>query len=419
MNINLIDGKNPQDVPAAGSRYVIEGGRASSWISGTHWTSGGVYVTATVETTCGSDCYNTSTKTAVAVSLGEMNAVYRDSNAPPSAKSVLVTLGQNDHQNFISQFDDKGNVYWARFVGMNGMAGKVNTTGCTSESLIISGSYGEFGGQASSIDDFYVGVTITLVAGDLAGYSRHITRYVASTRNLTVFPPLPSAPNSSTAFIISNRGTATTAATSSTPSAVILSDSLGLRATLDNAFVGQLLVVTRGAAIGQAAVIQAYDGSTRTARVNTLTNLASGDEIHIFDSSSIQELAVMRDTIFMTVCMITSDTRAQNCSFDSATVTEGPPDNTQPIMVFECAVIGTLPPVVNPNGASKTECAIAGSSSTDVSFGSLKSTTTWGMYTLAYNGSGSLLWTHVVHVGAIFPKAILAMDPSIGGAPRR
>jgi hypothetical protein len=125
----------------------------------------------------------------------------------------------------------------------------------------------------------------------------------------------------------------------------------------------------------------------------------------------------MRDTVFMTGGMISSDTRAQNCSFDSATVTEGPPDNTQPITVFECAVIGTLPPVANPNGASKTEFAIAGSSSTDVSFGSLKSTTTWGMYTLAYNGSGSLLWTHVVHGGAIFPKAILAMDPSIGGAP--
>ena len=163
---------------------------------------------------------------------------------------------------------------------------------------------------------------------------------------------------------------------------------------------------------------QAYDGSTRTATITTLAVAADGtSKVHIMDSSSIEGVAVMRDAIFLTGGVTTSGARAQNCSFDSATVTEGPPENTHPVTVFECAVVGTDPPTDSANGASKTDHAIAGSTPTDVSFGTLSGTTTWGMYTAAYNGSGALLWTQVAYGGAIFPKAIVVVDPSIGGKP--
>jgi len=230
--------------------------------------------------------------------------------------------------------------------------------------------------------------------------------------------------HNSTAFIISNRGTVALAAAGTTTS-VTLPASLGIRTTLDGAFMGASMVVVDGAGMGQHATIQAYDGATLMATISTLTTaLNATSRIHIMDSSNIKGLAVMRDTVFLIGSVTTSGTRVQNCSFDSATVTEGPPENTHPISVFECAVIGSLPAVPTnarspswANGAHKTEFAIAGSSSTDVSLGTLKASTTWGMYTIAYNGSGSLVWSHVADGGALFPKAIIAMDPSIGGAP--
>ena len=250
-----------------------------------------------------------------------------------------------------------------------------------------------------------------------------VTKYDASTRNLTFSPHLPAGCDANTRFIISNRGTvgyanATSATTLTLPDA-------GARAKLNGAFVGASVVITKGTGMGQHATIQAYDGATRVATVSRwATTPDTTSHFHIMDSSSIAGLAVMRDTIFLTGAVTSSGTRVQNCTFDSATVTEGPPENTHPITVFECAVIGSQPPVPtnarNPtwaNGAAKTEFAIAGSSSTDVSFGALTATTTWGMYALAYNGSGSLVWSHVTHGGAIFPKAIVAVDPSIGGTP--
>ena len=418
---------DPQDIPEAGSSYVIEGGRPSSWILGTHWTNGGVYVTATVQTVCGPDCHTAGNKTAISLRIGEMNAAYRDSNSPTEAKYVDAALAQNDHQNFLAQFDVEGKVYWARFVGVNGIAGYVPYGNSTLESLVIRGSYGEFGGAASDVSDFYVGSTITIIAGNNEGRSRLVTGYQASTRNVTVFPAFAAGCDSNTRFIISNRGTVATLS-AATATSVTLPAALGLRGTLDDAFVGKSIIITKGTGIGQFATIQAYSGSTRVATITTWSGAAATadttSQVQILDSSSIQGIALMRDTVYLTGGVTTSGTRVQNCTFDSATVTEGPPENTHSITVFECALIGALPPVPTvpraptwANGAAKTEFAIGGSASTDVTLGDLKATTTWGMYTLAYNGSGSLMWKHVTDGGAIFPKSILAMDPSIGGSP--
>ena len=288
-------------------------------------------------------------------------------------------------------------------------------------------------GPASTIDDFYVGSTITFIAGNNEGRSRIVTNYDASTRNVTFAPHLPAGCDADTRFIISNRGTVAYAVTPFSSTTIKLPDLTAVpggptssnRETLDGAFVGASVVITNGTGMGQHAIIQAYDGETRTATVSQFATAPDAtSHIHIMDSSSIAGLAVMRDTIFLTGTVTSSGTRVQNCSFDSATVTEGPPENTHPVTVFECAVVGSLPPVPTnarsptwANGAAKTEFAIAGSSPTDVSFGAIKGSTSWGMYVVAYNGSGSVVWSHLTDGGAIFPKAIVAVDPSIGGTP--
>ena len=160
---------DPHDTPDSTSRYVIEGGRPSSFIAGTHWTNGGVYVTATVETVCGTDCHTGTSKYASMLRIGEMNAVYRDSNAVSTPKYVHVSLGHDTHEDFLAQFDNEGKVYWARFVGVNGVSGKIDTSVTqTTTSLKISGGYGEFAGTTmlSGVNDFYNGATITFIDGN-------------------------------------------------------------------------------------------------------------------------------------------------------------------------------------------------------------------------------------------------------------
>ena len=245
-------------------------------------------------------------------------SVYHDSNSPTEAKYVDAALAQNDHQNFLAQFDVEGKVYWARFVGVNGIAGYVPYGNSTLDSLVIRGSYGEFGGAASDVSDFYVGSTITIIAGNNEGRSRLVTGYQASTRNVTVFPAFAAGCDSNTRFIISNRGTVATLS-AATATSVTLPAALGLRGTLDDAFVGKSIIITKGTGIGQFATIQAYSGSTRVATITTWSGAAATadttSQVQILDSSSIQGIAVMRDTVFLTGGVTTSCTRVQNCTF--------------------------------------------------------------------------------------------------------
>jgi hypothetical protein len=135
------------------------------------------------------------------------------------------------------------------------------------------------------------------------------------------------------------------------------------------------------------------------------------------DSAAITDITAMSDKVFLTGYFSNPSLRMQNCTFDSATVLEGPPANTRPTTVFECAIIGSDPPTGTPNSASKTEFAISGSTSTDVSTGTFVSNTlsSISLFTAAYNGSGSLAWLRTASEGAIRPRAIASLQPALGG----
>ena len=120
----------------------------------------------------------------------------------------------------------------------------------------------------------------------------------------------------------------------------------------------------------------------------------------------------MNDQVFLTGYFTNPGLRLQNCTFDAATVLEGPPANTLPNTLFECAVIGGAPVVAN--SAAKTEFLVSGSTSTDVSVGTVGGTTSHALFTAAYNGSGSLSWLSYASEGAIVPRAIAALRPSLG-----
>jgi len=394
---------DPQQIPTSSSQYVIEGGRPTSWVSGMHWSNGGVYVSGTIQTFCGPACYTSGDKNATYVRMGEMPDVYRDSNSPTTPKHIDLILSQDDHESFVAQFDMDGRVFWTRLVGSNGLYGQV-TTGAVSSFTFDSAQNLE--------DDMFVGALVTVVAGTNMGETRMVQSFSFSTKNVTVSVDFSDPCDSSTKFIISNRGTQGTvdSYTPATNVAVLSGDFL----SFDDAYKGFNVIFAKPDGSAQTlARIVSYTASTRSFTLNLYgSDPAAGDIVHILDSATIAGIAVADDKLFVTGLATQSYLRVQNCSFDSATVLEGPPANTQPIQVFECANVGAS---LSSNDHSSVALVAQGSNKSDAAVGELKAFTGWGMYTLAYNGSGAVSWLQQASGGTFRPRAIAAVEPSVGG----
>ena len=236
---------DPAQTPAAGSRYVILSGRPSSWLSGMHWSNGGVYVSGRLMTICGPTCATTATRGAISVVIGEMQNSYRDANAQTTPKYVQALVGQDDHQNFLAQFDSDGRVFWSRFVGNNGASGTV--TSVTSATVFTVAS------DASTADSFYVGCSVTIVDGTGGGQTRVVSAYTGATRTVTVsaaFTTLLVA--GSSRYIIANKGTTGTFAAAGTATSVTLA-ATPTKNTLNGAYNGATVVITSGTGIGQVS----------------------------------------------------------------------------------------------------------------------------------------------------------------------
>eukprot|EP00292_Cryptomonas_paramecium_P001391 CAMPEP_0113729228 /NCGR_PEP_ID=MMETSP0038_2-20120614/42415_1 /TAXON_ID=2898 /ORGANISM="Cryptomonas paramecium" /LENGTH=2134 /DNA_ID=CAMNT_0000661011 /DNA_START=259 /DNA_END=6663 /DNA_ORIENTATION=+ /assembly_acc=CAM_ASM_000170 len=399
---------DPNDIPTKGSKYVILGGRPSSWLSGMHWSNGGVYVSAQIHTVCGVGCAAASSaRGATTVVIGEMPTAYRDSNAAVTSKMIEVGMGQDDHQTILAQFDVTGRVFWARAVGINGFAGAITAVTSTTVASLAA--------TASSVDSYYIGCTVTVIDGTGAGQSRIITAYTGATRTFTVGTAFGTSPAAGSRVIIANKGSTGTATAGSATTLTL--PTTPSKYAMDGAFNGSLVIITGGTGEGQVARVQSH-----LAGILTITTLATAADststFHILDNGLVEDLAAMDDKVFLTGLFRNPGLRLQNCSFDAATVLEGPPANTQPTVVFECAVNGGLPVV--SNDGTKAEYLLSGSTSTDVSVGTVgTTTTTMAIFTAAYNGSGSLVWLQYASEGAVRPRAIASLSPSIGAKALR
>ena len=232
---------DPGNTPQAGSRYSILSGRPSSWLSGMHWSNGGVYVSARVATVCGPTCLADSSRGAVSVVIGEMQNAYRDANAQTTPKLVRALLGQDDHQNFLAQFDENGRVFWARFVGNNGAAGTV--TAVTNATVFNAAA------DASPVDFFYVGCTVSIIDGPGAGQSRVVTNYSGATRTVMVNANFTGLAAGGSRYIIANRGTTGTLAGANTTGLTL--GASPAKNGLDGAYVGATVIITSGPGMGQ------------------------------------------------------------------------------------------------------------------------------------------------------------------------
>ncbi|EKX32348.1 hypothetical protein GUITHDRAFT_121489 [Guillardia theta CCMP2712] len=398
---------DPQQLPTSASQYVIEGGRPTSWVSGMHWSNGGVYVSGKIQTFCGQNCFTNADKNATYVRMGEMRDVYRDSTSKTTPKHIDVILSQDDHQNFVSQFDMDGRVFWTRLVGSNGLYGQV-----------VNGALASFTFHSSQTleDNMFEGALVTVVAGTNMGETRMISSFSASTNNVTVSTDFSDPCDSTTKFIISNKGTTGTVTSVTAPNTAILSGDF---LSFDDAYKGFNIIFSKADGTTRSLVrIDSYTASTQTftfKAYGTSFTAAANDQFHILDAATIAAMSVADDKVFLTGLATQSYLRVQNCSFDSATVLEGPPANTQPTQVFECANVGTS--LMGPTTYDPSSVALVaqGSNKSDASVGMLKAFTGWGMYTLAYNGSGAATWLQQASGGTIRPRAIVAVEPSIGG----
>jgi len=369
-------------------------------------------------------------------------------------------------------------------------------------SIVLSASAATFfqaagqdlAGVGSVMDDWYNGLTITITSGKGMGQSRRIQDYTASTQTAYVQPHWSGngemTPDATSCYSITGK-----------PSSHVHGEHLvngGIYVTgrLVNVVVspvatvcfGQMPDAYRDTAASSTGIpvcasfagvvvqeelnfIAQYDNSLRAYWVRFLYD--SDVTTSVAGAGDITAVTTMDDMVFVTgtfgyhaarsVVGVTAKTadvklRLQNCTFDSATVSQGPPANTQPTVTTlkklcrtqiiartkNTAMNQLLPgeTVQRLEGGVDTFTGVTAAASdyivantVDEDFVDVNvvafaaSPTTSLMFTAAYDGSGKLVWYHYtsaanVHnaisttpVVDIKPTAMTHVRPAIGNKP--
>jgi len=212
--------------------------------------------------------------------------------------------------------------------------------------------------------------------------------------------------------------------------------------TLDPSTVDQLGATASGGqlcAAGAAVWLVSTASASNSGQINSVTTMQD----MVFVAGTFGYAASGNDLVSI---------RLQNCTFDSATVTEGPPVNAQPIVVtlkklcqaetVQLTNIGLFP-TQNSNsqlGGPQMQLGYTARSAMDytvfdtlstnyaqIPFAPVASSTKQCMYVAAYDGSGSLVWYHFVQPDGgmtgyndnfwIEPTALAHVQPAFGGQP--
>lgn len=148
---------------------------------------------------------------------------------------------------------------------------------------------------ASSVDDFYNGMTIILTGGTGSGQTKTITDYtvVAPPKVATVDSNWSTIPDATTTYtIISTAPTATTIPLAATASSV------------DDYYNGMVVELTGGTGSGQFNIIKDYDGTTKVATVTTWSTIPDATttyKIGGYDNITDPETTPHTDVIIMGV----------------------------------------------------------------------------------------------------------------------
>jgi hypothetical protein len=334
-------------------------------------------------------------------------------------------------------------------------------------------------GATEAMDNWYNGLKITITCGKGMGQERMIQDYDAATQIAYVQPHwdgVTMLPDTTSCYVISGKPSSHIHGQHLSSGGVYLTGNLfnplaGTQAGKEYACFGQMPDAYRDTSASAAGIpvcaqmtinneeanfVAQYDQDLRAYWVRFIydgLNAASPNS----DSGLITAVEAVDDVVFVagtygknhyTAAGNNVELRLQNCSFDSATVGEGPPANSQPKVVTlkklcrmqstAASAIGAFP-VQSINdlmgGSTRAETGATAASTQD--FGILNtsrteyvqlparaaSATKQDMYVAAYDGSGSLLWYHYTEPSgtspsySIEPTAIASVQPAIGNKP--
>lgn len=128
--------------------------------------------------------------------------------------------------------------------------------------------YVDLDGSASSTDNFYVGCSIKITAGDGAGQSRTIISYVGSTKRAYVDRVWVTNPVSATYLINAGKLTLDILNTGVAAAGAAATITLASSAVATNDYYdGARVQIISGTGVGQSRIISGYVGSTRVATV--------------------------------------------------------------------------------------------------------------------------------------------------------
>lgn len=125
---------------------------------------------------------------------------------------------------------------------------------------------------ASTVDDVYVGATVTLTGGTGVGQTRRIINYVGSTKVITVDRNWAVNPANGTTFDILAGAGSPIAVEGTIASATGTTAVLGTEASsTDDIYLNGIITITSGTGAGQYRDVTDYVGSTKTVTVDTWT----------------------------------------------------------------------------------------------------------------------------------------------------
>ena len=355
----------------------------------------------------------------------------------------------------------------------------------TSAATYFQGAGQDLAAVGTLMDDWYNGLTITITCGKGMGQSRKIQDYSAATRTAYVQPHWSGngemTPDATSCYTISGKPSSHVHGEHWANGGIYVTGRLvNVPAAAGTVCFGQMPDVYRDSGAAATGIpvcaqfaglvaneelnfIAQYDNSLRTFWVRFLYD---GDKATTMaGAGDITAVTTMDDMVFVTGtygyhASATSNVvlRLQNCTFDSATVAQAPPANTEPTVTTlkklcrTQAVVRTANTAINQLLPGETVQKLESGSDTfvgvvangnsdyiventvaedyvDVGTAAFAADPTKGlMFTAAYDGSGRLVWYHYTgHHGKndatvaadllIQPTAMTHVVPAIGNKP--
>jgi len=212
-------------------------------------------------------------------SIGRQNISHMNSIAASSVTTINANQGQTQPVNFTgtgasayvkTDIISAAGTAWGSGAITDGVFGASTYPRAirTNSTNGAAAGYVDLDGSASAVDNFYVGCSIKITAGDGAGQSRTIILYVGSTKRAYIDRVWATNPVSATYLVNAGKLTLDVLNTGVAAAGGASTITLASSAVATNEYYdGAKVQIISGTGLGQSRIISGYVGSTRVATV--------------------------------------------------------------------------------------------------------------------------------------------------------